>query len=58
MEKISNLDGDKAHKLPEKRFKTFDEIGPRSASVAQVKWRQEVNDQDTIRYGMGMRYIK
>lgn len=30
---------------------------PRSISLAQVKWRQELNDDLGIRYGMGLKFI-
>lgn len=38
--------------------RTSDQIGPKSLCLAQVRWRREVNGQYSIRYGMGLRYLK
>ncbi|PIE66901.1 MAG: hypothetical protein CSA23_06695 [Deltaproteobacteria bacterium] len=34
-----------------------DEIGPKSLCLAQVRWRKEVIDRNTTRYGMGLCYL-
>ena len=34
-----------------------DEERPRSICLAEVKWRQELADKNTNRYGIGLRYL-
>jgi len=34
-----------------------DEERPRSICLADVKWQQELADADTVRFGMGLRYL-
>lgn len=34
-----------------------DEEGLRSICLAEVKWRQELADENAIRYGIGLRYL-
>ena len=34
-----------------------DQEQPRSISLAEVKWRQELADDNAIRFGMGLRYL-
>lgn len=34
-----------------------DEEWPRSICLAEVKWRQELADDNAIRYGIGLRYL-
>ena len=36
---------------------TADEEWPRSIFLAEVKWRQELADENAIRFGMGLRYL-
>ncbi len=31
---------------------------PRSICLAEVKWRQDLADDNAIRYGMGLRYLE
>lgn len=34
-----------------------DEEKPRSICLAEVKWRKKLTDEDTFRFGMGLRYL-
>ena len=34
-----------------------DEERPRSICLAEVKWRQELADENATRYGIGLRYL-
>ncbi len=34
-----------------------DDAWPRSIGLAEVKWRQELADETSMRYGMGLKYI-
>jgi len=34
-----------------------DEERPRSICLADVKWRQELVDENVTRYGIGLRYL-
>ena len=34
-----------------------DEEQPRSISLAEVKWQEELADDNAIRYGIGLRYL-
>ena len=43
---------------PKRKTRAADSIGPKSLCLAQVRWRREVKDQDVVRHGMGLRYIK
>jgi hypothetical protein len=36
---------------------TADEDRPRSICLAEVKWRQELADENATRYGIGLRYL-
>jgi hypothetical protein len=36
---------------------TVDKERPRSICLAEVKWRQELVDDNTTRFGIGLRYI-
>lgn len=35
-----------------------DDWKPRSICLAEVKWRQELVDEDSRRYGMGLKYLE
>ena len=35
-----------------------DEEQPRSISLAEVKWQEELADDNAIRFGMGLRYLE
>lgn len=35
-----------------------DQDGPRSICLAEVKWQQELRDENTTRFGMGLRYLE
>jgi len=34
-----------------------DEEKPRSICLAKVKWRKKLTDEDTFRFGIGLRYL-
>ena len=44
-------------RYPNMPSSTADEDWPRSICLAEVKWRQELTDENAIRFGMGLRYL-
>jgi|AMWB02.1.fsa_nt_gi hypothetical protein len=34
-----------------------DDVQPRSISLAEVKWHQQLVDENTVRYGLGLKYL-
>ncbi len=34
-----------------------DEEKPRSICLAEVRWQKKLTDENTIRFGMGLRYL-
>ena len=34
-----------------------DEVQPRSICLAEVRWQQQLVDENAIRYGMGLKYL-
>jgi len=37
---------------------TVDQEGPRSICLAEVKWQQELGDENSTCFGMGLRYLE
>ncbi len=34
------------------------EYGPRTICLAEVRWQKEIPDEHTVRYGMGLKYLR
>jgi hypothetical protein len=44
-------------RYPPKQTYTAGETQPRSICLAEVKWQQDLADDNAIRFGMGLRYL-